>query len=316
MEQIPKVGPRDFFSWLAATAALYVSVASIIAIWFEIIDRTWGTQDPYAYVDPYSSGMRVAVSSLIVIFPLYVWFMRRLHNEIRVMREKRELWIRRWALVFTLFLGGIIMAVDLIVLLSAFLGGEELTTSFLLKVLAVFVIVGGTFWYYIEEIRGTWEWQEKRSLYIAGAAALLVILSIASTFYFLGSPRSQRLLRYDNQKISDLQNLQWQITEYWQQKEVLPKDFAALTDPIRGYVLPEDPQSKEGMVYEYEATGKLSFTLCATFNTEQKTTSPAEKTMPAFPRPGLEVTYWNHGVGRTCFERTIDPDLFPPYSKR
>jgi len=46
----------------------------------------------------------------------------------------------------------------------------------------------------------------------------------------------------------------------------------------------------------------------------------AAKSVPAI-RPvipdsfGLENANWQHGQGETCFERTIDPELYPPKEK-
>jgi hypothetical protein len=44
----------------------------------------------------------------------------------------------------------------------------------------------------------------------------------------MGSPNSQRLFRLDQKRIVDLQNIQYQVINYWQQKEKLPEEFKAL----------------------------------------------------------------------------------------
>ena len=144
MEKRNGVTPKDFFLWVAAIAALYASAVSLLALWFAYIDRLIGTVNPY--MDPFSTGMRIAVAALIIIFPLYLFFTRILHTDIRRNAEKRELWIRRWLLMLTLFGAGLTMVIDLIILLNTFLGGEELTMAFLLKVASVLVVVGGVFW--------------------------------------------------------------------------------------------------------------------------------------------------------------------------
>lgn len=315
MEHTPHTGPKDFFLWVAATVSLYVSVISLLALWFELIDRTLVPAVAAGYVDPYSTGIRIAVASLIVIFPLYVYFMRQLHTDIRKHHEKKELWVRRWLLVASLFVAGLTLVIDLIVLINAFLGGEELTTAFLLKVAAVFVVVGGSFLYYVHEVKGTWEHAEGLSKAIAAMVALVVLGSVGMAFSYIGSPKTQRLMRYDAQKVSDLQSIQWQITDFYQQKERLPLSLEELKDPLRGSVVPEDPQATDGWAYQYRPVTPLSFMLCATFNFEQKK-DPHIATQPLdgmYVDPAME--YWQHQAGETCFVREVDPEKFPPYAK-
>ncbi len=315
MEHTPTTGPKDFFLWVAATVALYVSVVSLLALWFELLDRWLGTPSFAGYVDPYSTGIRIAVASLIVIFPLYVYFMRQLHSDIRAHHEKKELWVRRWLLVASLFIAGLTLVIDLIVLINAFLGGEELTAAFVLKILAVFVVVGGAFLYYVHEVKGTWERAEGLSKMIAGAVAVIVLASVATAFMFIGSPATQRMMRYDAQKVSDLQSLQYQITDFYQQKERLPLSIDELKDPLRGNVVPIDPQEADGFAYQYRPVTPLSFMICATFNLEnvqeKGTTTPRPVDM--YVDPAME--YWQHKAGETCFVREVDPEKFPPYAK-
>ena len=315
----PKVTPKDFFLWLGAMAALYVSVVSILTLYFQYIDQLFPDALNY-YVDPYSGAIRFAIASLIVITPLYIFLTRLLNKEIREHQEKKELWVRRWLIYITLFVAGITLAVDLIVLINTFLGGD-LTTRFVLKVVAVFVVVVGFFWYYLSDLRGVWERKVQMAHTLGWVVGGIVIVSIVAGLFIVGSPLDQRLYRFDEQKVSDLQNVQWQIVSYWQQKQTLPKTLADLEDPISGFVVPRDTQS--GEAYRYEVTGALAFELCATFNKESRDTG----LMRAYPIPVMEpatefpvkgdpgVSTWEHGVGETCFERTIDPDRYPSLKK-
>ena len=319
MEKRTGVTPKDFFLWVAAIAALYASTVSLLALWFAYIDRLVGTVNPY--MDPFSTGMRIAVASLIIIFPLYLFFTRILHNDIRRHAEKRELWIRRWLLMLTLFGAGVTMVVDLIVLLNMFLGGEELTTAFLLKVASVLVVVGGVFWYYLNEVRGMWEKEQGRSQMVAGVAMLVVVASVVAAFFIIGTPRELRLMRYDQEKVYALQNIQSQVTTYWQQKQTLPKTTDDLKDPLSGFIVPVDPQSAEDakFAYEYRPTGPKTFEVCATFNQESSSVAVAEDMKPRVAYPigyyGPETEYWVHKAGRECFARTIDPERYPPFAK-
>ena len=116
----PKVTPKDFFLWLGAMVALYVSVISLLTLYFQYINHLFPDALNY-YVDPYSGAIRSAIASLIVITPLYIFLTRLLNKEIREHAEKKELWVRRWLIYITLFVAGITLAIDLIFLINTFL---------------------------------------------------------------------------------------------------------------------------------------------------------------------------------------------------
>ena len=62
--------------------------------------------------------------------------------------EKLESGVRRWLTYIALLLASATVIGDLVTFLSYFLRGD-LTTRFVLKVVTVFVIAGGVFWYYL-----------------------------------------------------------------------------------------------------------------------------------------------------------------------
>src|SRR3989344_8213169 len=249
----PRVTPKDFFLWLAAMAALYVSAISLITLWFEYINYLF-PDELQPYVDPFSGTIRYSIASLTVIFPLYVFLTRLLNQDVRRDPMKKEIWVRRWVIYLTLFVAGITLVVDLIVLINTFLGGD-LTTRFILKVVAVFVVVLGFFWYYLSDLRGVWERKVQMAHTLGWIVGGIVIVSIVGGFFIIGSPLDQRLYRFDEQKVGDLQNIPWQIVNYWQQKQTLPKTLADLEDPISGFIVPRDAESREA--YTYETTAAL-----------------------------------------------------------
>lgn len=307
-----KVTPKDFFIWLGAMVALYLSVGSFIALSFQYIERLVGTASVIGY-DPYSSGIQFAIASLIVIFPLYLILTRILNEDIRKTPAKKELWVRRWLVFLTVFAAGLALVIDLVVLLYTFLGGEQLTAAFILKVITVFVLFAGIFYYYVQDIRGYWEKNEKKSKLVGGGVSLIVLISIISGFVIMGSPATQRALREDDQRISDLQSIQAQVTDYYRTTESLPESLDTLKDPlVHGYIQ-TDPQTGES--YEYTKTGKLTFELCATFTLplpefNEEKLDPSDWRVRDLQQKAED---WNHQEGRTCFERTIDPDRIKPY---
>lgn len=311
--QKPRVTPKDFFLWVAAMAALYASVVSFITLLFRYIDFAFPDPalEPYYYADPYSGPIRFAIASLIVLFPLFLVLMQLIRRDIARDPSRAEVWVRRWVLFLTLFIAGVTIAVDLITLINTFLGGE-LTTRFILKVVVVFLVVGAAFLHFLSDLRGYWNRHPERAKMVGYGAALAIILSIVGGFFIIGSPGDQRAFRIDEERVGDLQNIQWQIINYYQRKEKLPQALVDLEDPISGYAVPADPDT--GAAYEYRVVkAPRTFELCATFTLENRAYASLKK-VPV-PRGGGEYANWRHGPERTCFERTIDPDLYPPLKK-
>lgn len=310
-----KVGPKDFFLWLGAMATLYASVISILTLYFQYIDRLF--PDPLAYwVDPYSGAIRFAIATLIVVTPLYIYLTRKLNADVRANPEKKDLWVRRWIIYLTLFIGGLTIAIDAVMLINEFLGGE-ITMRFVLKSVAVFVVVAGFFWYYLSDLKGVWETKVQLAHYLGYGVGVLVLASIVAGFFIIGSPADQRLYRFDEQKVTDLQSVQWQLVNFWQQKGTLPESIVELEDPLSGFTVPKDPQT--GGEYRYERTSQSSFKLCATFNKESVpgqygVSRPTSE--PEFLKGGDTLSGpFTHGVGEVCFDRTIDPERYPIYKK-
>ncbi|MBI5456607.1 hypothetical protein HY969_02605 [Candidatus Kaiserbacteria bacterium] len=306
----PKVTPKDFFLWAGAMVALYGSVISFITLLFQYINYAYPDPLTYYYSDPFSGSMRFAMATLIVLVPVTLLLMRYIRSDIARTPEKNDLWIRRWALVLTVFIAGAAVIGDLIALINSFLGGD-LTTPFLLKVVVLLLVAGAAFLHFLADLRGYWTANRGSAQMVGYGAGAAVLLTIIAGFFIMGTPGDVRLMRYDTQKISDLQNIQWQVVNYWQQKESLPASLGQLEDPISGWKAPIDPQNEQA--YTYQKTGDMSFKLCATFNFE--VTEETKGMQVAYPEYGTSADNWLHGQGEHCFDRTIDPDLYPVYPK-
>lgn len=143
--------------------------------------------------------------------------------------------------------------------------------------------------------------------YFAWIIISVVAITVIAGFFIVGSPREERLRRFDDRRVQDLQILQSEIINYWQLKRALPGTADMLKDDIRGFAPPVDPES--GNPYEYAIKNPLVFELCAVFNRASAATMPSAPKR-AYPYGG-EIN-WEHGAGKACFERTIDKDLYPP----
>lgn len=300
--------PRDFFIHVGAFGALYLAAIALIMLVFRMIDFAFpdALQNNYYYSDPYSGPMRFAIASLIVLVPLFLFLMRMIQKEARRNPERRDLGVRRWLTYITLFIAGFTILGDLIALLNSFLGGA-LVQTFLLKVLALLVIMGAGFWYFILDIRGYWQERENTSKIVGGGVLLVVIATIVTGFFIMGSPADQREVRFDQEQIQDLSMIQHQVVSYWQENGQLPATLEALESNITGFQIPTAPEGRSE--YEYERLNELSFTLCATF--AQASGTYAESM--AYENYGIRgSSSWKYEAGEHCFDRTIDTNLIKP----
>jgi hypothetical protein len=235
--------------------------------------------------------------------------MRLIRRDIARDASRSEIWVRRWGLFLTLFIAEATIVIDLIVLITTFLQGEDLGARFLLKVLIVLLVAGAGFLHFISDLWGYWERNPRYARMVSWAVAALVALTILSGFLIIGSPQSQRAYRIDEQRVSDLQSIQSQITYFYQQKRLLPTSLSQLQDPVLGFSIPTDPQTQAA--YEYEKTADLAFRLCATFSAQSYDQYGSPQ--PVAPRIyGNVQDNWQHAAGRVCFERMLDPDFYPP----
>ena len=212
--------------------------------------------------------------------------------------EKRHIGIRKWLTYITLFLAGLAIAGDLVTILYCFIDGQELTTGFLLKILAVFLVILIVFLYYISDVRN-----KITSSYLKiwfGISVVVVLGSIIFGFSVLGSPRTQQLLKYDQQKVNDLQSINYQVQNYYQVHGFIPGSIADLSDSGDYYTAPIDSQNKT--VYEYNLIGQSAkaYSLCAVFNKA----SPTQKGLMTYPTYGNNNT-WINPEGHYCFTETI-----------
>src|SRR3989344_5243150 len=275
----PKVTPKDFVLWLGAMASLYAGVVAFITLVFDYINTAFPNPVREAYYyDPYSSSISYEMASLIILTPVFLILMRLIRRTIANDPSRNEIWVRRWALFLTLFLAGATFVIDLIVLLNTYLQGEDLTVGFVLKVLTVLFVTGLGFMHFLADLWGYWDRNQARARMVNWGVGALVLVTIIAGFFIIGTPQQMREKKQDAIRVQDLQNIQWQVVNYWQQKEKLPVSLAELNDPITNNMLPVDPQTKAQ--YSYETTGKMAFKLCATFATAGGTNQVNGRSVP------------------------------------
>ncbi len=304
-----KTTAKDFLLHFGGMILLYSGTGALIAILFRVINVAFPSVsrfgDYYSYGQGFSA-ISFPVATLLVVFPLFLFVTSTLNKAYLADPTRKDYAVRKWLLYITLFISGGILAGDLITVLYRFLDGQELTIAFLLKVLTVLVITSLIFGYYLDDLRG--RLSDHRRNFWKFVAIFFAVGSIIAGFLVLGSPQTQRSLRYDSQRISDLQNIQARLVNYWQRKGVLPDSLFEMTDEISGLTVPKDPQTS--LDYEYRKTGDMSFELCAEF---KNASTPNDTRYDYYEYETM--SNWKHNVGRHCFERTIDPELYPILKK-
>jgi len=312
-----KAEPKDVFMHFLAIITLYSSVTGFLILVFQYIN-VWipnSLQRDYYQLQSYFSGIRWSIASLIVIFPVFVWVNYFLNKMYRGEPSKKDLRIRKWLLNLTVFAAALIIIGDLVALIFNFLNGD-LTTKFILKIIAVFFVAAAVFFYYFWELKS---WSKvsafARKIFIYAVIAVVAAAIIAG-FFVVGSPNKARLIKFDEQRISDLQVIQSQIIYYWQNKEKLPTKLDDLKDAISGFNPNKDPKTGEN--YSYETKGKLEFSLCADFDLPSPEGAKPIGELPNYPPqyiPSGGDSNWAHAAGNVCFERIIDEGLYKPLKK-
>ncbi|MCX6779972.1 MAG: DUF5671 domain-containing protein [Candidatus Magasanikbacteria bacterium] len=296
-------GPKDVFLHLFNIVTFYLTIIGFITLYIQYINAAFPDALNY-YFQSIAGAVRISSSILFISVPAYLLSSWLLAADLRVVPQKRDFKLRKWLLYFTLFISAIIIIIDLITFIYNFLSGE-LTIQFFLKILVVLAVAGAVFGYYIWELKRE-DLNSKVPKMLAIILAVLTIVSVGAGFFVVGSPATQRNRRFDDQRVSDLQNLQGQVVNYWTQKAIVPAKLSDLQDSISGFRVPSDPET--GAAYEYRIIDKLNFELCASFKTSGPDVNQP-RSMIYSPNDPYSQN-WAHKAERTCFDRTIDPELY------
>lgn len=129
-------------------------------------------------------------------------------------------------------------------------------------------------------------------------------------FTIVGTPGQARKLRFDETRVSQLQNIQSEITYYWQRSGKLPETLSVLNGTAQygqSFTVPVDPVT--GKEYVYKINGPEEFMLCANFELSSEDPWATNRTAP---KSGYEYESWNHDAGSQCFNRRIDKNIYKP----
>jgi type II secretory pathway pseudopilin PulG len=296
MDQIKtKTTAQDFFIYLGVLIGLYATAISLINLLFSLINK-WLPDTNNFYFESFSSVARISIAVLIIFFPAFLYLSRISTKAVVLTPEKKEMWVRRWFSYLTLFIAGLTIAIDSATLIYRFIGGEDLTLRFVLKVIVVLVIALVIFRFYLSELRRDFTLPTPYRKYYHYIAWIIVVAAIIFGIVAIGSPTTQRNIRFDQQRVNDLSSIQNAVTDYYRANNKLPADLLTLTQGTTYYLSSVvDPVTK--INYDYKILAANKYNICAVFSSDSNETSNNDVSYPA-------TDMWKHGVGQTCFERT------------
>lgn len=333
----------DIFLYLGIFISLVTSVVNILEIIFTAIDtRFVDVLTPLYSYDMYNDSMRMAMASLIVMFPIYLLISWYVSRDITKFLYKRDILVRKIMIYVALFVTVLTLIGTLVTLIYTYLGGE-LSIRFVLKALSVFVVALSVFSYYFYSLRRDYTKKTLTPLFIGVGASVVVILSLVWSISVVGTPSEMRAKKIDSTRLSDISRIQQEILNRVNSVDKIPSDLSELNNAFQGYAVPVDPVT--GLVYGYKviqqpvfkinyATNKKElitpaiFELCATFETvrtindrgfptkvSQPTVSGVGGVDPMYLATnsyydGDQSPFWNHGIGETCFKRIISAEMY------
>jgi hypothetical protein len=293
---------KHFVLQLGSLISLYLSLSFFLVLAFGCINLLFpDTLDSIWEVEQAGSSIRLGFAIVSVFFPTYIILTRLVNKNRRESEDSSYLGLTKWLIYLSLLVSGLVLLGDLVAVIMGFLEGE-LTFRFILKALAVFVVIGGAFYYYIQDAKGYWLDREKQSIVYGVVASTLIAATLVGALMQIPNPAQVREQKVDSEMISDLQDIQWRTQDYYQANQALPADLTSLYGE---FAVPTAPENKPD--YVYEVTGDTTFKLCATFNFDSNTVSQnyaADRIMMA---PGFAGNYnWDYKAGEWCFERVIE----------
>jgi hypothetical protein len=304
--------PKNIFLHLFAFVALYISAISFGSLLFGYIDRWFPDRlAPYLEHNGFSSSLRWSIAFLIIVYPLYLgslWYLKKEFARFPALKESR---VRKWLIYFTLFIAAVVMITDLVTLLYNFLGGE-ISIRFILKVAAVLFIAGIVFAYYFFDVRGK---AVPNIRFFAWGVSALILLSVLYGFFIVGSPKTQRVRRFDQERSQHLQQIYYQVRNFWDTRYGLPATLEDIKKIDAFAVVPSDPETDTP--YSYRILAENSFELCANFSLSNNGASSESdgsisKFMPVPPGRDPFNPYGDadkvltHTAGENCFEFLLE----------
>ncbi len=330
----------DIFLYLGIFISLVTSIVNILEIIFTAVDKKFiDVLTPVYGYDVYNDSMRMAIASLMVMFPVYLFISWYVSRDISKFLYKRDILVRKIMIYVALFVTVLTLIGTLVTTIYTYLGGE-ISIRFELKALSVFVVALAVFGYYLYSLRRDYAKKTFIPLVIGIASSTLVLLSLVWSISVIGTPSQMRAKKVDSVRLTDISRLQQEVLNRFNSVEKIPADLSELNNAFQNYAVPLDPVTKLPYGYKViqQPTFKVNYTtnkkelvtpaifeLCATFETVRSLDERGQVTQPVgVGTGGIDPKYsamnsyydgdispfWNHGIGETCFKRIISAEMY------
>ncbi|MDD4901314.1 MAG: DUF5671 domain-containing protein [Patescibacteria group bacterium] len=287
-----------FFYLLSLVSLVFSSLATGMVI-FQIINKKIVDELTLAPGGFQQEALKFAISAIIIAAPIYFVMMWLINKNLLSGKLDKESGVRKWLTYFILLISAVVMIGWLIGTINSFLNGE-LSWKFILKSLTSILISAVIFSYYLYDIRrkdATKNNNIMRSYYYGAMA--VIAAALISGFFFIDSPRTVRLQKYDQNIVNKLNQLDNAINAYYGENGKLPQNVNQLLNGGSSYYVIENDITDPGTnkIFEYKVDSKDAYELCATFKTENKSLAN-DKSL-------FIDTRWLHDAGYQCLKQRV-----------
>lgn len=288
-----------FFSVACVLTLISFSICFVSLLWILGIFLNHIFQNPASRVviSGYSllaenSNIRGFLAAIIISFPIFATFFLYVHNALSKMSSLRESPIRK-ALLYTTLTVGSILIVFLLISITSILLNMNIAAKDIIKCSVQILLLTPIILYTIGELKATDEHKIKTYL-ILFIFMILVMTGLIYGFTKIGSPFLNKKLLFDQNSISDIEQMSWNVERFANEQNELPK---SLNDVLARYSITIKNQVSDYKYFKTSGTSPRSYQICADF----KLGSALQ------PKYGYESVsnFYEHGVGEKCFDYRV-----------
>jgi hypothetical protein len=252
--------------------SLTTSIVAIVSIVFSAIDKKFVDvlkSDSYGAFSSINEDVRVAVSIIAVIYPIYIALAYYRAKYLTNNKDRRDIPAMRNVNYITLGAAAVFIIGSVVTTIYQYLGGD-LGVAFFYKIATVLAISLALGFYNYFSLKRNYENKTSVPNILAVLSLIAVVSAVVYSINILGSPAHVRKVKFDEKRLNDLSNIQQNILSYWQGKKVLPANMQDINNDgfNSGFFLPKDPRSKDPYMYKIIENSKLIKAYgqdCATF---------------------------------------------------
>ncbi len=143
------------FEYILLFISLYVMAISLGLLWSVFVRRWFPDLQLEQYNSSYNESLSMMLNSmaaLVVSWPLFSFFFYDIKKKEISLTGVRDIISRKILIYLTLVVTFIVMTINLITVINAFLSGS-ITTQFIALTAIILSISGTIFWYYLGQVR-------------------------------------------------------------------------------------------------------------------------------------------------------------------